>query len=271
MKKLMSNSEYHSNEAIGSTLLKGIHSKTVLHAINKKFEETPSLILGSATHAAILEPETFKKEYAVAPKVDRRTKEGKAMWASFVAESNGKTVLTEDQSLVVDSISHSVLSHPVAKKVLTGGESESSYFAQDEKTGLMLKCRPDYVNGGALIDLKTTRDASFEGFSKQIGQLGYHLQAAFYLDVFNKANGTDFKDFFFVAVENVAPYGVAVYQLDEAHIDAGRAAYRAALDQYAEYLEAKLNDNDIDVLYGYPCEIQKIQVPYYFLDQIKAV
>lgn len=274
MKKLMSNEEYHSSEAIGSTLLKQINAKTVMHAVNTEFKENDSVIIGRAVHALILEPETYEREFAVCPKVDRRTKDGKAIYKDFLEKSEGKCVLTEDQSDLVLNISNAVMRHPLAERVLTGGESEFSYFCKDETTGLQLKCRPDYVNGGALIDLKTTRDASFEGFARQIGTLGYHLQAAFYLDVFNKSQGTDFNEFFFVAVENSAPHGVAIYQLDEAHIQAGRTAYRKALDEYARYIEAKMNEEnagDADIVFGYPCKIQMIQVPYYLLDQIKAV
>lgn len=274
MKKLVSNSEYHNDKAIGSSILKLIHNSTVFHAVNKTWDETPAMTIGNAVHALMLEPETYRDQFAVAPKVDRRTKAGKAEWAAFCEESGDKTILTMDDSEKVLAIVNALSSHPIASRVLSGGEGEHSYFAPDEKTGLMLKCRPDYVNGGALIDLKTTRDASFEGFSRQIGNLGYHLQAAFYLDVYNNSQGTDLNEFFFVAVENGTPHGVAVYQLDEAHIEAGRQAYRQALDTYAEYLELKMNEKEpgkIDSMFGYPCEIQKIQVPYYLLDKIKAV
>lgn len=272
MKKLISNKEYHDHEAVGSTLLKTIHNKTVYHAVTETFEETDSKLIGSAAHAMILEPETFEKDFIVAPKVDRRTNKGKEEWAKFVEESEGKTLLTDniyDKALL---IKNAVLAHPIANKVLTNGESEYSYFSVDKITGLQTKCRPDYINGGALIDLKTTTNASFEGFSKQIGKLGYHIQAAFYLDVYNQSQGTDFKEFFFVAVENKAPYAVAVYKLDETHINAGRASYRKALDTYAEYLKACLSfgEENANHLFGYPADITTIQVPYYFLDQIKA-
>lgn len=267
MRKLISSAEYHANDAIGSTLLKSIHNKSLYHAINQEFKSTPAMELGTLVHQLVLEPESFKKENAIGPEVRRNSKE----WKAFEEENEGKKLFKPSEIQEALGIVESLKKHPIASRVLTGGEAEYSYFSQDPETGLLCKCRPDYFNGGALIDLKTTSDASFEGFSRQIGNLGYHIQAAFYLDVFNRAMGTTLNEFFFVAVETSAPYAVAVYKLDEAHIEAGRGAYRSALNTYAKYLEEKMNNPEADLLYGYPCEIQTIQVPYWMLDKIKAV
>lgn len=268
MRKLMSNEDYHKSEGVGSSLLKEIHNKTIYHAINKTYQETPSMLLGRMVHALVLEPETFKNENAIGPEVKTRNSKE---WKEFAAENEGKNLFKPSEIGVFKAIADSVLKHPISSRMLTGGEAEFSYFATDKDTGLLTKCRPDYFNGGGLIDLKTTADASFEGFSRQIGNLAYHIQAAFYLDVFNSSQGTTIKDFFFVAVETKAPYAVAAYKLDDLHIEAGREAYKNALSQYAKYMEEKMNNPDADVLYGYPCEIQNIQVPYYMLDKIKAV
>lgn len=272
MKKLESSTDYHNNHALGSSLLKRIHSKTLLHALSATVEQTDAMILGSAIHCAILEPERFSNDFVIAPKCDRRTKEGKELWVSFLAASSGKTVLDEDQNAIIKGMKDSLLSHPTASAMLSGGEAEYSYYTQDLESGLNLKCRPDYHNANALIDLKTTQDASFDGFSRQIGNLAYHLQAAFYLDVFNASQGTSYSEFFFIAIENKAPYAVAVYRLDSTHLDYGRIAYRKALTKYAEFLKSGASVEDLKSLrnFGYPTDIMDIQVPYYILDKIQT-
>lgn len=268
MKILEPSSVYHANPALGSSLLKKIHSKTLLHALTVKQEETDSMILGSAIHCAILEPERFTSDFVVCPKVDRRTAAGKATYAEFEAAAGDKTVLTADQMEIVEGMKASIMSHPVASMMLNGGEAEYSYYHKDVTTGLELKCRPDYHNGGALIDLKTTMDASYEGFAKQMGNLGYHLQAAYYLDVFNGSQGTNYDEFFFVAIENKAPYAIAVYRLDSAQIEHGRIAYQRALSEYAGFLNSGSNMEELKTLYGYPAQITDIQIPFYILDKI---
>ena len=46
---------------------------------------TPEMLLGSALHTAVLQPELFDEEYMELPKLDRRTKEGKELYKSYFA------------------------------------------------------------------------------------------------------------------------------------------------------------------------------------------
>lgn len=269
-KILESNRPYHDSQAWGSTTLKGIASKSILHAFQER-TQTPSMILGGAIHCAILEPERFGLEYAIAPECDKRTKEGKEIWANFSARNANKTILTQDQIEDILGMKRTVTNHPIANMMLTGGEAEYSYYATNEEFKLPVKCRPDYVKNGSLIDLKTTQDASFEGFARQIGQFGYHLQAAYYIDVYNLATGLNHPDeFFLVAVENKAPYAVAVYKLDSMHIEAGRVAYKKAMGKLADFLARGGNPKEPNTLlgFGYPAVITDIQVPFYMLNKI---
>ena len=65
-----------------------------LQYINREQETTPAMIKGSAFHVLTLEPDKFLDQYAIAPKVDRRTKAGKETWANFSSENEGKQILT---------------------------------------------------------------------------------------------------------------------------------------------------------------------------------
>jgi len=274
MKRLMTSKEYHAHQAIGSSLLKKAHATSIAHALSDSFEMTDDKAIGLYTHALLLEPESVSRDFAIAPKCDRRTTAGKAIWESFCldAESNNKEVIKQEVAEIALMIKEAVLKHAFAGDILSGGESEYSYFTKDKETGLELKCRPDYKNKGALIDLKTTQDASLDGFGKEIGKWNYHIQAAYYLDVHNAATGENLKDFFFIACEKKAPFALAVYQLSEVDIEAGREAYRATLKKYANYLkevesigkDAALRKN------AYPEVIAMISAPYWMLDKIKV-
>lgn len=56
-------------------------------------EPTPALLFGQFVHKLVLEPETVDKEFIVAPTVDKRTKDGKAMWAEFMGLVDRKSVV----------------------------------------------------------------------------------------------------------------------------------------------------------------------------------
>ena len=79
---LIPNKEYREREGVSSTDLKKI-AKSPAHFRYWKDhpqEDTPSLLFGRAAHKYMLEKDEFKTEFAVAPNVDRRTKEGKELW-----------------------------------------------------------------------------------------------------------------------------------------------------------------------------------------------
>ena len=56
---------------------------------------TDAMIAGSALHCFVLEPHEFDARYIVAPKVDRRTKEGKEIFEAFSQQAAGRDVLTQ--------------------------------------------------------------------------------------------------------------------------------------------------------------------------------
>ena len=67
-------------------------------AVENPSEDTPALKMGRAIHMAVLQPEEFPDTYAVMPDgIDRRTKEGKAAWAAWCEENDGKEVLTKEE------------------------------------------------------------------------------------------------------------------------------------------------------------------------------
>lgn len=88
-----------------------------------------------------------------------------------------------------------------------------------------------------LADLKTTADASMRKWQGTVWGNGYHVQAAWYIDLFNAAVKKDLRNIFLhVIQEQKPPYEVATRLLDESYIQIGRAQYTKALDLYAQCL-----------------------------------
>lgn len=85
----MSLEEYHRVDAMSKGKLDKLE-KSALHykaSLETPPEPTPQMIFGAAYHLMALEPGEFPKYYIVPPKIDRRTKEGKARTAEFDKES----------------------------------------------------------------------------------------------------------------------------------------------------------------------------------------
>ena len=229
--------EYHAGPGVSSTMLKDM-LRSPLHCWARHLDPerpqstpTPAMQLGSAVHTAVLEPERWDQDYAVAPRCDRRTKAGKETWAEFQASAGGRVVLTEDQAELVSRVAAATAEHPSAREMLEVGDAETSIF-YDHPCGELVKVRPDWwARGQYLLDLKTTRNAG-PGFARQIAQLNYHMQAAFYVDVVEAVRGETLP-WYWLAVETEPPYAVGVYQADAEMLSRGRELYRQALSLYA--------------------------------------
>lgn len=206
-------------------------------------EETKELIEGSAFHKIVLEPETFDKEFIVAPTYDRRTKEGKLAYNHFCElVVSGITVITQEQYDMICGMRDSVLANPYAVKLLKGNVEQSMYFV-DEFTGVRCKVRPDVwrkVKDRIVItDLKSTKSAKPKDFARDLVKYNYDLQAFMYREGVSKVMDVPREkiDFVFIAVEKKPPYLVNVMQVDGAVFEKGEADFREYIGTYKSCLE----------------------------------
>lgn len=249
--------DYHAAPGVSSTMLKDV-LRSPLHCWSRHLDPqrassgtSDAMKLGTAVHTAALEPEWWDREIAVAPQVDRRTKAGREAWAQFQEQAGRRTVVTADQAERAGSMATAVRGHPAAEALLSDGLSECSVWHLED--GELVKVRPDWWAPGALVDLKTTRDASPGAFARQVAQLRYHLQAAFYVDVVAAVTGESLP-WYWIAVESEPPHGVAVYRADPETLARGRELHRRALALYSECRRS-------DRWPGYPDKVQEFHLP----------
>jgi hypothetical protein len=218
--------------------------------------QTTAMKLGTAFHTLILEPESFRKNYAILKDFgDCRKVENKAAKAAFIAENENKLLLTQEEHENLLKMESALRSHKLAARLLTGGKAEQSVFWTDNETQVLCKCRPDFLRSdGIVIDLKTSDDASLPQFQKSISKFQYHIQSAFYLDGISQALNEPLTDFIHVVVEKNPPYGVGIYTLDDGSLNKAREEIRDLLKLFSECL----NKNQWP---GYIEEIQNISIP----------
>lgn len=201
-------------------------------------QERAGQLEGQLAHCAILEPDEFLKRYAIGPDVSRATKAWKEFEASLPP---GTTGIKADQYAAAIHQQVSVHSLPDVAEALATGWPEVSAFWTDPETGVMCRCRPDWVHpvdddSVILLDLKTYSDASPADFARQVARKRYHVQAAYYSDGYAAASGKHVLAFIFVCVESEWPYAASATVLDELSIEQGRTEYREDLRVYAECL-----------------------------------
>ena len=236
----ISNKEYREREGISSSELKKLMKSPAhyKHYKDNPQEDTPALLFGRAAHKYVLETYDFYNEFAVAPICDRRTKEGKATWEQFVADSQGKDVITQEQFEQIDAMRNAMLATPYVSKLING-EHEVSYFWTDEDTGLKCKVRPDSINHKLkiIVDYKTTDNAETEAFMRQAIKYGYDLQAQMYQQGVKANLGEEYL-FVFIAQEKKPPYAVNILEADESFMASGKRIFREMLNVYKECTES---------------------------------
>jgi exodeoxyribonuclease VIII len=219
-------------------------------------EPSAAMRNGTLVHCALFEPDAVATRYVVKPAGhDGRTKEGRA-WTAGISQSVQVIDFAQMAAATLQAVAIRRL--PEIGALLSDGYAEASAFWTDEATGELCKCRPDWVSpagdGVILVDGKTCVDASPDGFAKAIWNYGYHLQAAWYSDGFEKATGQRVHGFVFAAVENTWPYAAAAYMLGDDALDQAREKNERLLELYAK---CKKNG----VWPGYAETIQPIALP----------
>ncbi|MEJ2099126.1 MAG: PD-(D/E)XK nuclease-like domain-containing protein [Desulfobacterales bacterium] len=254
----LSNEEYHRQEALNKSGLVQL-SKSPAHFYEwyqaPEEEPTRAMVLGTAIHLALLEPEKYDRSIAIAPQVDKRTKAGRQQWESFEKRAAGKIIINQDEASAIAGMKESVFNNRTAYDLLLEGVSEQSIFFKDPVHGFLCKVRPDwYTPDGWVVDVKTCLDAGYDGFSRAIANFKYHWQALFYLDGLTAVNGKRHNKFIFIAAEKEPPYAVAVYEATKDMLHTARKQIEPLLEIYGECLKT-------DVWPGYKDELQQIQLP----------
>jgi hypothetical protein len=176
--------------------------------------------MGHAVHCLALEPNEFSNRFAIAPKCDRRTNAGKAQWAQFLVDCEGKELL-EDQEYedALDCV-RALNNHPQFATIMAQPRRVEVPF-EFELFGHRFKAKPDAIIDSMrlILDIKTTDDASPHKWQWSAVDYGYHRQAWIYQRALGQATGEWYR-FIFAVVEKPKPSTrgipptVALYELD---------------------------------------------------------
>jgi hypothetical protein len=233
--KLTHDNYYNSSEYISNSMLNNI-SVSPEHfrfMMDNPQPATPAMKLGSAIHMNVLQPEQFNKTYAVSPKFDKRTKQGKEDYKNFINNNLSKTIISESDFELIEQITLKLMKDSFVNKLLRNGEPEKIITWYNKHYEVDCKGMLDYhlPQADMIIDLKTTKDASYNGFMRSVKKFKYHKQAAFYMDAVKAYR------FIIIAVEKTPPFAINVFELGDDMIDEGRDMYNNELEIYKYCME----------------------------------
>ena len=248
---------YHSGPGISKSGLDDMDPPARYYALHLDPErptrvQTAAQRIGQLAHCAILEPEQFAKRYEVGPDCIRTNK----VWKEFeLSLAPGIEAIKPAEAAVAWAQRASVLKLPGMAEILGAGKAEVSAFWVDPYTGVLCRCRPDFVaDCGVLLDVKTVGNSNPDDFRLQAARMRYDVQDAFYTEGYGIASGSPVERFLFLTVETSYPYLGAVHEFLPESKAAGAEKARAALNIYAECLR----NNDWP---HYGSEIHQIQLP----------
>jgi len=229
-------SYFADNMYVTSSMLKQLtygSTNKLEHYLNTEHKETESLLVGSAFHCYILEPEEFDKRYVYAPKIDKRTKAGKELYAEFLETIGNRKPVPAHYEFAFECMHNGILANENAKTLLDNAtKREAIHFWEDVETGVKCKGKVDAEGSDYIVDLKTTsKHADIISFNKFVNDYNLTHQAAFY------ANGTGKRNFYFIMVELKAPFGIGVYKMSEKAIEHGEKSIDTTIKLYDKMIQ----------------------------------
>lgn len=246
---------YHARDAASASLLADMlppeGCMALAHARSRWLnphaqpkEPTSELLVGTAAHLAILEPEQLGKRTTVIEAPDYRSMVARACRDDALAQ--GLVPLLAAEYELVRAMRQAIEQSEDAAPLLLGedGENELSFtwdadgFAED---AIPCKARLDRVirHRRVIVDLKTAASASEAAFQRAVIRDNHALRAAWYIDGWEAAAPeNEYCDYRFVIVAKEPPHLISVWWLEETAIEHGRRAYERALARLAIAVES---------------------------------
>lgn len=150
------------------------------------------------------------------------------IYKEWKARQGGKIILKQNEYNNVITMRNAAHNKKQFSEIFDGpGHPHRVIVWQDKGSGIWCKAEIDWIKEGmpgAVVDLKSTSDASFWFFFRNARRLGYMNQGAFYLDGLSQITGVLHTEFYLAAVEVDPPFESHVFkasfdQLDRAQID----------------------------------------------------
>ena len=228
---LIHDNYYQDTDYVSNSVLNNLTGKSPEYCkfiMDNPQPVTPAMKFGSAIHMNVLQPEQFNNNYAVSPKFDKRTKQGKEDHSNFIKNNMLKTIISEKEYHLMEQMTDKIMRDSDAKALLCMGLKEHIIAWENEEYNIKCKGMLDVYreDSNMIIDLKTTQDSSYNAFASSVRKIKYYKQAAYYLDAVKA------QEFYIVAIEKNPPFSINIIQIGDDLLDKGREMYNQELEIY---------------------------------------
>lgn len=223
--------------------------------------KSKALDFGSAVHLAIFQHDIFDDNVVVEPSINKRTNVGKAEYAEFIKQSEGKLVISQEELEACYRIMENVERHPIIGRVFQGKVGRPETAGYFKRNGHQYRFKMDYIieDGDFILELKTTISGHEWSFKKSIQDYNYYTQMAMYRYGYQQIKRTqDIPSFGWIVVEKSPPFKVYLWEPSENWFKLGIKKLTDAMDLY-EYCVSK------DEWKGIPDEFITIEPPRYLM------
>lgn len=213
--------------------------------LNPRFA-TDAQELGEATHACILEPDRYDREYVTMPEFEGHPNSNahKAEKQRWMLDNAGKIAVANDDQSKIKAMLAEVRANADAAEILYGtkGKNEASFIWLDKETGLLCKGRVDRLcnwRWPAIVDVKTTRaiGVGIREFPSEVAKFKYHMKMAMYREGLNVL-APAMRGVVIIAVQNEGEFDVVVHEMDMESLAHGEAMFRRLLFTHKSCLDS---------------------------------
>lgn len=254
-------SYYENRTHISQSELKAMHanpqewSEIRCGRLPKK-KPTADMKLGNILHCRLLEPHLFTERYATMPAFEmdalnatdagkqstsKATKYYKQKSAEWIDKNKGREFVDEETIAQVDFMIHAISNHKEVCELLYADIMDFEKEVFTEYRGVKIRGKLDAINHNKtrIIDLKKTQSAEPEQFGKSVIEYGYDIQLAMYLTLVELSLGVTLspEDYYFILVEDAAPYRVGVQHGTEEMLRLGQAKLIDLIEEYKRRTE----------------------------------
>lgn len=257
--------DYHKSPGISKHGLDKINQSPAHYKAGLD-EDFSHLVVGSAFHTLVLEPDMFEEKFIISPHADYRKKIAQE-WKQE-QQNGGFRILSRDEYNHVLQMTAAIRQHKVAsilcdpdmgKAELSGYwiDNNRNDWKRDDPTFRLCRFRADFWNQAhhTIVDLKSAVCAGYTDFSKAMHNYRYHVQDAFYSDGMRHC-GNRVNAFVFVVIEKKPPYAIGVYELEPDDRQFARELYQRDLRVYDKCMK----ENHWP---SYDSDVRMIQLPRY--------
>lgn len=222
---------YFSHPALSrSDIVDLLAGPNVYQARKENKKKSDALSFGTAFHMFLLEPERFKKEYAIAPEGMQFNRKDGIEWKKA---NEGKTPIKNSNFTMLCEMTTNIKNHSWLKDKFENATMEQCYYFNDEDTGEALKSRPDLVNivKGCIIDFKTARTLNERSLAYEVIDLGYDIQGHLCVQAVLSKTG-QYLPFYDVFIEKNPPYDLIITEITIDDLIRAAVKVRQAIEIY---------------------------------------